>query len=210
MTIKLTATRVASLLETLNALICEEGLLTAEQRQPMVMTVATIGALGERVRLAVEEKEARKAAKAARAEKKPREPDPVFPRSGTPWTDDDDSLLDTLIEDVPDEEIDHQMHWLSGKLGRTPYAIALRIVSRGRLDDEWPKTFRPMALTIREEFAAAAAETEPVQEERYCTECEKNQLQKIIHATADGKEYYCSACGCTNTFSTDPNSLLKE
>ena len=37
-------------------------------------------------------------AKAARKEKKPREPDPVFPRSGTPWSDDDDSLLDTLIE----------------------------------------------------------------------------------------------------------------
>lgn len=146
----------ASLLETLNALICEEGLLTAEQRQPMVMTVATLGALGERVRLAAEELEARKVAKKARSEKKPREPDPVFPRSGTPWTDDDDSLLDTLIEDVPDEEIDHHMHWLSGKLGRTPYAIALRIVSRGRRDDEWPKTFRPMALTIREEFAAAA------------------------------------------------------
>lgn len=145
MNLKLTETRVATLLETLNALICEEGLLTAEQRQHMVMTVATLGALAERARLATAEKVARKAAKAAKAEKKPREPDPVFPRSGTPWTEEDESLFHTLIEDLPDEEIDHHMRWLSG-----------RIVSEGRRDDEWAKTFRPMALAIREEFAAAS------------------------------------------------------
>lgn len=148
MNLKLTETRVATLLETLNALICEEGLLTAEQRQHMVMTVATLGALAERARLATAEKVARKAAKAAKAEKKPREPDPVFPRSGTPWTEEDESLFHTLIEDLPDEEIDHHM--------RSPYAIAVRIVSEGRRDDEWAKTFRPMALAIREEFAAAS------------------------------------------------------
>lgn len=153
MNLKLTETRVATLLETLNALICEEGLLTAEQRQHMVMTVATLGALAERARLATAEKAARKAAK---AEKKTREPDPVFPRSGTPWTEEDESLFHTLIEDLPDEEIDHHMRWLSGKLQRTPYAIAVRIVSEGRRDDEWAKTFRPMALAIREEFAIAS------------------------------------------------------
>lgn len=156
MIVTLTAARVTSLLETLNALICEDGLLTAEQRQHMVMTVATLGALGERVRLTGEEKAARKAAKAAQTEKKPREPDPVFPRAGSAWSDDDDSLLETLIDDVPDEEIDHHMRWLSGKLGRTPYAIAQRIVRQGRCDDEWSKTFMAMTQAIREEFAAAS------------------------------------------------------
>lgn len=86
MSVKLTESGVATLLKTLNSLICEEGLLTTEQRQNMVMTVATLGALGERVRQSIEDKAARKA---ARAEKKPREPDPIFPKAGTPWSDDE-------------------------------------------------------------------------------------------------------------------------
>lgn len=72
MSVKLTESGVATLLKTLNSLICEEGLLTTEQRQNMVMTVATLGALGERMRQSIEDKAAHKA---ARAEKKPREPD---------------------------------------------------------------------------------------------------------------------------------------
>ncbi|MGL4032744.1 hypothetical protein ACR3LQ_00415 [Kosakonia cowanii] len=51
MSIKLTEAKVESLIDTLNALICEEQLLTREQRENMVRTVATLGGLGERVRL---------------------------------------------------------------------------------------------------------------------------------------------------------------
>lgn len=56
MSIKLTETRINTLLSTLNDLICEEGLLTREQRENMVMTVATIGGLNERIRQAAAEK----------------------------------------------------------------------------------------------------------------------------------------------------------
>lgn len=158
MSVKLTESGVATLLKTLNSLICEEGLLTTEQRQNMVMTVATLGALGERVRQSIEDKAARKA---ARAEKKPREPDPIFPKAGTPWSDDDDELLRTLIDGIPDVELDHHIRWLSEKLGRTPHAIALRIVNEGRMDEEWSKTFRPLAQVIRDEVTAANGEDTP-------------------------------------------------
>lgn len=84
MGVKLTETRINSLLSTLNDLICEDSLLTREQRENMVMTVATIGGLNERIRQAAAEKEARKQAKAEKPPKKPREPDLVFPRSGKP------------------------------------------------------------------------------------------------------------------------------
>ncbi|MCT4707650.1 hypothetical protein MUA03_17355 [Enterobacteriaceae bacterium H16N7] len=151
---KLTEARVATAIEILNTLICEEGLLTGEQRQPMVITVATLGALGERIRQAGKNKAARKAEKAASGEKKPREPDPVFPRSGTSWTEEDEEIIRTLIHDLPDEEIDHHIRWLSDRLGRTPFAIAMRIVSEGRRDEEWPHTFRPMTQAIREEVNA--------------------------------------------------------
>lgn len=152
MGIKLTSARVESLLDTLNALICEEGMLTSKQRENMVMTVATIGALGERVHRATEDKEERKAAR--NADRIPREPDPVFPRSGTPWTEDDLSVIHSIIDDIPDAEIGHHVLWLSEKQGRTPYAIALKVVAEGRCDDGWAKIFKPVAREIREQRAA--------------------------------------------------------
>lgn len=51
---KLTRTRLETLVDTLNALICEDDLLTREQRENMVQTVATIGRLEERLQLATE------------------------------------------------------------------------------------------------------------------------------------------------------------
>ncbi|EBF3227155.1 hypothetical protein AZH90_004334 [Salmonella enterica subsp. enterica serovar Legon] len=149
MSVTLTRTRVENLLDTLNALICEEGMLTSKQRENMVMTVATLGALDERIRRAAEDKEERKATRTAKKDKKPREPDPVFPRSGAPWTDDDLSLIHSIIDDIPDEEIGNQVLWLSDKQGRTPYAIALKIWSEGRCDEKWTKIFKPAAKEIR-------------------------------------------------------------
>ncbi|MEG2734319.1 MAG: hypothetical protein RR962_03170 [Hafnia sp.] len=58
-------------------------------------------------------------------------------------------------------ELDHHIRWLSEKLGRTPHAIALRIVNEGRMDEEWSKTFRPLAQVIRDEVAAANGEDTP-------------------------------------------------
>ncbi|WP_153188574.1 hypothetical protein [Hafnia alvei] len=109
------------LLKTLNSLIFEEGVLTSEQRQNMLMTVATLGALGERVRQSLEDKTARKAAKAARAEKKPREPNPIYPKAGTPCSEEDDELLRLLIDGIPDEELDHHIRW--------PHAFTLERVT---------------------------------------------------------------------------------
>ncbi|ECE0486491.1 hypothetical protein KX75_20175 [Salmonella enterica subsp. enterica] len=46
------------------------------------------------------------------------------------------------------------MHRQSGKPGHHSAAHC----QPGRRDDEWPKTFRPMTLTIRGEFAAEAGQ----------------------------------------------------
>ncbi|ELY4132908.1 hypothetical protein SMZ38_004121 [Cronobacter turicensis] len=164
MSIKLTENRINTLLSTLNDLICEEGLLTREQRENMVMTVATIGGLNERIRQAAAEKEARKQAKAEKPPKKPREPDLVFPRSGKPWASEDLDLIHGIIDGIPDEEIDNQVLWLSEKQGRTPYAIALKIVSEGRLDEEWAKRWQPAAKEIREKHAQELEKVQTYQE----------------------------------------------
>lgn len=57
---KLTEARVNSLVETLSALICEDDLLNREQRENMIMTVATLGGMHERLRQVTASKEARK------------------------------------------------------------------------------------------------------------------------------------------------------
>lgn len=79
MKMKLTKTRVDDLIETLNALICEEGILSKAQRENMVLCVATLGALGERFSSSNTIKEQKKNDTSEKKEKKTREPDPVFP-----------------------------------------------------------------------------------------------------------------------------------
>ncbi|HGH2724717.1 TPA: hypothetical protein ACJH2U_004667 [Salmonella enterica subsp. enterica serovar Saintpaul] len=97
MTVKLTQTRLDNLIDTLNALICDDNLLNSEQKENMVRTVATLGGLEERIRQMTEAREAKKIAKAEKAEKKPREPDLVFPRTGKIWTSDDLALIHSII-----------------------------------------------------------------------------------------------------------------
>ncbi|MEZ7299221.1 hypothetical protein [Enterobacter cloacae] len=63
MTFKLTESKLEILIDTLNAIICGELNITREQRENMVRTVATLGALTERQRLITAEKEARKQVK---------------------------------------------------------------------------------------------------------------------------------------------------
>lgn len=134
MTVKLTQTRLDNLIDKLNALICDDDLLNHEQKENMVRTVATLGGLEERIRQMTETREAKKIAKAEKAEKKPREPNLVFPRTGKIWTADDLELIHSITDELPDSEIDNHILWLSDRRGRTPYAIALKIVSEGRLD----------------------------------------------------------------------------
>lgn len=50
MTVKLTQARLDNLIDTLNALICDDDLLNREQKENMVRTVATLGGIEERIR----------------------------------------------------------------------------------------------------------------------------------------------------------------
>ncbi|VGQ09443.1 hypothetical protein SB5439_04724 [Klebsiella variicola] len=161
MTIKLTDNKVELLIETLNDIICDEMSITREQREIMVRTVAILGALSERQRLYATEKAGGKQAKEEKV-KKPREPNLVFPRTGKAWMKEELDLLHSIIDDIPDDSIDDHVLWLSKQLGRTPYAIALKIVSDGRMNEDWAKkVWKPVAKSIREEFFQA-----PVQQER--------------------------------------------
>jgi intergrase/recombinase len=69
----------------------------------------------------------------------------VFPRSGKPWAPEDLDLIHSIIADIPDDRIDDHILWLSKKLQRTPYAITLKIVSEGRMNEEWAKGWKPAA-----------------------------------------------------------------
>lgn len=151
MSIKLTKSRCDDLIDTMNALICEDGVLSKEQRENMVLCVATLGALGERFSSLDSKGALRKTVKEEKKEKKPREPDLVFPRNGAPWTSADMDLIHSIIDDIPDDDLKFHIEWLSEKQGRTPYAIALKIVSEGRCNAEWAKEFKSLAKEIREQ-----------------------------------------------------------
>ncbi|MGK0603360.1 hypothetical protein [Yokenella regensburgei] len=153
MSVKLTKSRTDDLIDTLDALICDEAMLTREQRENMVLCVATLGALGERFSQLNTKNQKVQTEKADKKEKKPREPDPVFTRNGKPWTDKDIDLIHSIIDDIQ-----YHIIWLSEKQSRTPYAIALKIVSEGRCDTEWAKTFQPLAKEIREQHVSGLME----------------------------------------------------
>ncbi|ENN7018128.1 hypothetical protein ACAD17_004556 [Enterobacter ludwigii] len=153
MTIKLTESKLESLIDTLNTIICDEMNITREQRENLVKTVATLGSLSERQRLIAAGKNADIPAKEEKA-KRPREPNLVFPRTGKIWVQEDLDLIHSIIDGIPDECIDDHVLWLSKQQGRTPYAIALKIVSEGRMNEEWAKkVWKPVAKSIREDFA---------------------------------------------------------
>ena len=129
----------------------------------MVRTVAILGGLGERQRLIAAEDEALEVPvqeKRQRRPKKPREPNAVFPRTGKPLaTGRPRTLSIQIVDDIPDDEIDKHILWLSGQQGRTPYAIALKIVGEGRLNEEWAKTWKAAAKKLREEYASLTVES---------------------------------------------------
>lgn len=123
------------------------------------MTVATLGGMHERLHQVSASKEAQKQAKSKKP-KKPREPKIVFPRTGKIWSQEEAGSIHSIIDDIPDHEINNHILWLSEKLGRTPYVIALKIVSEGRMDVEWTKSWKDAAKAIREKHAATIATAE--------------------------------------------------
>ncbi|HCR4046034.1 TPA: hypothetical protein OOF41_004266 [Citrobacter freundii] len=150
---KLTEIKTELLIDALNAIICDEESITREQRENLVRTVATLGTLSERKRFITAEQDTNKQANEGKV-KKAREPNLVFPRTGKIWLPEDLELIHSIIDDIPDESIDDHILWLSKQQGRTPYAIALKITSFGRMNEEWAKKiWKPVAKSIREDFS---------------------------------------------------------
>ena len=141
---KVTEPGLNTLIDNLNTLICEDSLLTRQERETLVRAVAAIGAMKARVSMKKGE-----APTVARREKKDRQPDPRFPRAGHPWQEDEKTLLSDALEPVPDEEIGTHLFWLSEKLGRTPFSVAFQIAAIRELQDGWEEQFREISDKIR-------------------------------------------------------------
>jgi hypothetical protein len=121
----------------------------------MVRTVAILGGLGERQRLIAAEDEALEVRVQEKRQRRPKNRVnrmPSFPHRETTGNRTIE-LIHSIVDDIPDDEIDKHILWLSGQQGRTPYAIALKIVGEGRLNEEWAKTRKAAAKKLREEYA---------------------------------------------------------
>jgi len=87
---KVTEPGLNKLIDNLNTLICEDSLLTRQERETLVLAVAAIGAMKARVGL--KKGDAPTVARREKREKKDRQPDPRFPRAGHPWQEDEKTL----------------------------------------------------------------------------------------------------------------------
>ena len=110
---KVTETRLDTLIDNLNTLICGDDLLTRQERETLVRAVAAIGAM--KARVSMKKVEASDVARREKREKKDRQPDPRFPRAGHPWQEDEKTLLSDALDSVPDEEIGKHLFWLSDR-----------------------------------------------------------------------------------------------
>ncbi|HBR1419015.1 TPA: DNA-binding protein [Klebsiella quasipneumoniae subsp. similipneumoniae] len=144
---KVTETRLDTLIDNLNSLICEDDLLTRQERETLVRAVAVIGAM--KARVSMKKGEASTVARREKREKKDRQPDPRFPRAGHPWQEDEKILLSDALDSVPDEEIGKHLFWLSEKLGRTPFSVAFQIAATRKLQAGWEEQFRDISDKIR-------------------------------------------------------------
>ncbi|HGO5397264.1 TPA: DNA-binding protein, partial [Klebsiella michiganensis] len=144
---KVTEPGLNTLIDNLNTLICEDSLLTRQERETLVLAVAAIGAMKARVGL--KKGDAPTVARREKREKKDRQPDPRFPRAGHPWQEDEKTLLSDALDSVPDEEIGRHLFWLSEKLGRTPFSVAFQIAAIRELQDGWEEQFREISDKIR-------------------------------------------------------------
>lgn len=142
---KLTENRLSGLIDTLNSLICEDGLLARAEREDMVRAVAVIGAVKARIALAKPVQRNRTA-----AEKKDRVIDPRFPNAGCAWNETDEAKVAEVLSQVKLEDIDEHLYWLSETLGRTPFSVACKIQQLQRLPSDWKDQYRQLSEEIRE------------------------------------------------------------
>ena len=88
---KVTETRLATLIDNLNTLICEDDLLTHPERETLVQAVAAIGAM--KARVSMKKSEAPAAAKPEKTERKEIIPDPRFPNARQALVAEEETLL---------------------------------------------------------------------------------------------------------------------
>ncbi|VCV93401.1 hypothetical protein BANRA_05424 [Klebsiella pneumoniae] len=130
---KVTEPGLNTLIDNLNTLICEDSLLTRQERETLVRAVAAIGAMKARVSM---KRRSADRCQTGKREKKTASlirvfREPVIP-AGRRKT-----LLSDALEPVPDEEIGTHLFWLSEKLGRTPFSVAFQIAAIRELQDGW-------------------------------------------------------------------------
>ena len=140
---KLTEPKLNTLIDNLNVLICEDSLLTRQEREDLVRA---IGAMKARVSM---KKSNVPAASKPKEEKQERVPAPRFPHAGEPWREEEGTMLLDALESVPDEAVGVQLFWLAEKLGRTPYSVACKIAALRDMPEEWKDQYRKVSDDIR-------------------------------------------------------------
>ena len=143
---KVTETRLDTLIDNLNTLICEDDLLTRQERETLVRAVAAIGAMKARVSM---KKPTVPAASKPKEEKQAPIPDPRFPNARQAWVAEEETLLLDALDGVPNDDIGKHLFWLSEKLGRTPFSVAFQIAAIRELQDGWKEQFREISDNIR-------------------------------------------------------------
>ncbi len=86
---KVTEPGLNKLIDNLNTLICEDSLLTRQERETLVRAVAAIGAMKARVGM---KKPAIPASSKPKEEKQPPVPDPRFPNARQAWVAEEETL----------------------------------------------------------------------------------------------------------------------
>ncbi|MDU4099536.1 MAG: DNA-binding protein [Enterobacter hormaechei] len=128
---KVTETRLDTLIDNLNTLICEDDLLTRQERETLVRAVAAIGAMKARVSM---KKPTVPAASKPKEEKQAPIPDPRFPNARQAWVAEEETLLLDALDGVPNDDI---------------VSVACKIASQRHLTNGWKEQFREVSDKIR-------------------------------------------------------------
>jgi hypothetical protein len=110
---KVTENRLDTLIDNLNTLICEDSLLTRQERETLVRAVAAIGAMKARVGM---KKPAVPASSKPKEEKQAPVPDPLSECPPGLVAEEETLLLDAL-DGVPNDDIGKHLFWLSENWG---------------------------------------------------------------------------------------------
>lgn len=134
------------MIDNLNALICEDSLLTRQEREDLVWAVDAIGAMKARVSM---KKSTVPAASKPKEEKQEHLPDPHFPHAGEPWREEEGTVLIDALESTLDEAVGVHLFWLAEKLGRPSYSVACKIAALRDMPEEWKDKYRKVSDDIR-------------------------------------------------------------